>query len=105
LVAAEKLYKEGIDVEVLHCPTIKPLDGDTIVESVNKTNRVITIEEHQVAGGLGSAVAELLSEEHPVKIKRLGVNDQFGESGKPDELLEKHKLTARHIMFEVHRMF
>ena len=105
MAAAEKLYKDGIDVEVIHCPTIKPLDGPTIIKSVNKTNRVLTIEEHQVAGGLGSAVAELLSEEHPVKIRRLGVNDRFGESGKPDELLDKHKLTYKHIMLEVHRIF
>lgn len=105
LAAAEKLYKDGIDVEVVHCPTIKPLDGATIIKSVNKTNRVLTVEEHQVAGGLGSAVAELLSEEHPVKIKRLGVNDRFGESGKPDELLEEHKLNSKHIILEVHRMF
>lgn len=105
MVAAEKLYKDGIDVEVIHCPTIKPLDSPTIIKSVNKTNRVLTIEEHQIAGGLGSAVAELLSEEHPVKIRRLGVNDRFGESGKPDELLDKHKLTYKHIMLEVHRIF
>ena len=105
MAAAERLYKDGIDVEVVHCPTIKPLDAETIINSVNKTNRVLTIEEHQIAGGLGSAVAELLSEEQPVKIWRLGVRDQFGESGKPEELLEKHRLTYKHIMLEVHRMF
>lgn len=104
MVAAEKLYKTGIDAEVLHVPTIKPLDGVSIIKSVNKTNRVITVEEHQVAGGLGGAVAEMLSEEHPVKIRRIGVSNQFGESGKPDELLEKHRLTSKHIVLEAHRM-
>lgn len=104
MVAAEKLYKTGIDAEVLHVPTIKPLDGVSIIKSVNKTNKVITVEEHQVAGGLGGAVAELLSEEHPVKIRRIGVSNQFGESGKPDELLEKHRLTSKHIVLEAHRM-
>ena len=104
MAAAEKLYKSGIDAEVLHVPTIKPLDGVSIIKSVNKTNHVITVEEHQAAGGLGSAVAELLSEEHPVKIKRMGVRNQFGESGKPGELLEKHQLTAKHVMLEAHRM-
>lgn len=105
LVAAEKLYKDGIDAEVIHVPTIKPLDALTILKSVDKTNKVITVEEHQVAGGLGSAVAELLSEEHPVKIKRMGVSNQFGESGKPDELLNKHKLNAKHIILEAHGIF
>lgn len=105
MAAAERLYKDGIDAEVIHCPTIKPLDGVSIIKSVNKTNKVITVEEHQVAGGLGSSIAELLSEEHPVKIRRMGVNNQFGESGKPDELLEKHRLTAKNIILEAHRMF
>ena len=104
LVAAEKLFKDGIDAEILHVPTIKPLDAIAILKSVNKTNHVITVEEHQVAGGLGGAVAELLSEEHPVKIKRIGINNQFGESGKPDELLEKHGLTAKNIMLHGHKI-
>lgn len=103
-VASEKLFKDGIDVEHIHVPTIKPLDAVTILRSVNKTNKVITVEEHQIAGGLGSAVAELLSEEHPVKIKRMGVNNQFGESGEPKQLLEKHNLTSKHIMLEAHRI-
>ncbi len=104
MFAAEHLYKEGIDAEVIHVPTIKPLDGVTILGSVKKTGRVITAEEGQVAGGLGGAVAELLSEEHPAKMIRIGVRDRFGESGKPDELLHHFGLTAKHIMLAAHKM-
>jgi len=104
LVAAEKLFKAGIDVEVIHCPTIKPLDEATILKSVKRTKRVITVEEAQAAGGLGGAVAELLSEKYPVQLKRLGMQDRFGESGKPDELLDKFGLTAKCIELAVHGM-
>lgn len=104
LVAAEKLYKDGIDVEVVHCPTVKPLDGVTILSSVKKTGLVITAEEGQISGGLGGAVAELLSEEQPVPIKRIGMRDRFGESGKPEELLDHFGLTAKHIMIAAHEM-
>jgi transketolase len=104
LVAASVLAKDGIDVEVVHCPTIKPLDAVTILQSVHKTRRVMTIEEGQIAGGLGGAVAELLSEEFPVPLKRLGIKDRFGESGKPEELLEHFGLTAKHISLAVHEM-
>lgn len=102
LVAAEKMFKDGIDAEVVHVPTIKPLDNVTILTSVRKTKHVITVEEGQIAGGLGGAVAELLSEEFPVKIKRIGMRDRFGESGDPDELLEHFGLTARHIVLAAH---
>ncbi len=102
LVAAEKLFKDGIDVEVVHCPTIKPLDAATILTSVQKTNAVITVEEGQVNGGLGGAVAELLAEEHPVRLKRIGMRDQFGESGDPKDLLHHFGLTEKHIMLAVH---
>ena len=104
LVAAEKLYKDGIDAEVIHCPTIKPLDAETILRSVRRTHAAITIEEGQAAGGLGGAVAELLGEHCPVPLKRLGIQDRFGESGKPDELLEAFGLTAKHIQLAVHHM-
>lgn len=104
MVAAEKLFKDGIDAEVIHCPTIKPLDAATILNSVQKTGRVITVEEAQVNGGLGGAVAELLSEEHPAPLKRIGIKDRFGESGKPDELLEHFGLTAKHIRLTAHHM-
>lgn len=104
LVAAEKLFKAGIDVEVVHVPTIKPLDSRTILESVRKTKAVITVEEAQVNGGLGGAVAELLGEELPTIMKRMGMRDQFGESGKPDELLDHFGLTAKHIALTAHEI-
>lgn len=104
MVAAEKLFSDGIDLEVVHCPTIKPLDAATILQSVQKTGRVITVEEAQINGGLGGAVAELLSEEHPVPLKRIGMRDRFGESGKPEELLKHFGLTAKHIMLAAHEM-
>lgn len=104
MVAAEKLFREGIDVEVIHCPTIKPLDSVTILKSVHKTKCVVTVEEAQVNGGLGGAVAELLGEEFPVPMKRLGVKDAYGESGKPEELFKLHGLTAKHIALAVHHM-
>lgn len=102
LVAAESLFKDGIDAEVIHVPTIKPLDAVTILKSVHKTKRVITAEEAQIAGGLGGTVAELLGEEFPVPIKRIGIRDRFGESGKPDELMHHFGLTSRHIMLAAH---
>ncbi len=102
--AAEKLFKQGIDVEVIHCPTIKPLDAVTIIKSASKTKRVITLEEAQIAGGLGGAVAELLSEEYPVPIKRIGIKDRYGESGKPEELMEYFGLTSKSIMMVAHEI-
>ncbi len=102
LLAAEQLYKEGIDAEVIHCPTIKPLDAVAILKSVKKTGKVVTAEEHQITGGLGSAIAELLSEHHPVPLRRVGVKDRFGESGTPDELLEHFGLTSKHIALAAH---
>lgn len=104
LVAAQKLFKDGIDAEVIHCPTIKPLDSETILESVKKTGAVVTIEEGQIAGGLGGAIAELLGENHPVPLRRIGMKDRFGESGKPDELLEHFGLTARHVAMAAHEV-
>ena len=97
LIAAEKLFKDGIDAEVIHVPTIKPLDSETILKSVRKTGAVVTVEEAQIAGGLGGAIAELLGEEFPVPIKRIGMQDHFGESGTPDQLLEHFGLDAKHI--------
>lgn len=104
LQAAEKLFQDGIDVEVVHCPTIKPLDSETIVRSARRTKRVVTIEEAQVAGGLGGAVAELLSEEYPVPMIRMGVKDLFGQSGTPEELLNHYGLSVKHIMMNVHQI-
>lgn len=97
LAAAEKLYKDGIEAEVIHVPTIKPLDYETILKSVKKTGAVVTVEEGQIAGGLGGAIAELLGEEFPVPMKRIGMQDRFGESGEPNQLLEHFGLDAKHI--------
>ena len=97
LMAARALYKQGIDAEVMHVPTIKPLDAEAILKSVHKTKKVITVEEGQMAGGLGGAVAELLSERYPAPIKRIGMQDRFGESGEPDDLLHHFGLDAAHI--------
>jgi transketolase len=101
LVAAEKLKEHGIDAEVVHVPTIKPLDDETILASVKKTGRAVTVEEAQVKGGFGGAVAELLSEELPTPMKRIGMQDRYGESGTPDELLEHFGLTGAKIAVTV----
>lgn len=97
LQAAEELSKEGIDAEVINNTTIKPLDQKTILDSVQKTNCVVTAEEHQVAGGMGSAIAEVLVKSYPVPMEFVGVNDRFGESGEPNELLENFGLGVSHI--------
>lgn len=104
LAAAEMLYKDGIDAEIVHVPTIKPLDSVTILQSVQKTKHVITVEEAQINGGLGGAIAELLGEEFPAPMKRIGMRDRFGESGQPDELLKHFGLTATHIALAAHDM-
>jgi transketolase len=104
LLAADKLAKDGIEAEVVHVPTIKPFDSATILNSVKKTNLVLTAEEAQINGGLGGAVAELLSESHPTKIFRMGVHDRYGESGEPREVLEKFGLVAKNIVFNVHQL-
>lgn len=93
LMAAE-MVKDMLSVEVINLHTVKPLDTDTILQSTKKTGRVITLEEHQRSGGMGSAIAEFLSEVHPVPVLRLGVDDTFGESGDPFELWQKHGLDA-----------
>lgn len=102
LIAADKLFKDGISAEVIHVPTIKPLDSVTILQSVSKTGAVITIEEAQIIGGLGGAVSELLGENLPTPMRRMGMKDRYGESGNPKELLEYFGLTANHIMLQVH---
>lgn len=104
LVAAEKLYKDGIEAEVIHVPTIKPLDEHTILESVKKTRAVVTVEEGQIAGGLGGAIAELLTEKIPLPLRRVGVKDTFGESGTPEQLLKKHGLMPQDIALAAHEV-
>ncbi len=98
LLAAKRLKDNDIAAEIINCSTIKPLDEETILNSIKKTNKVLTIEDHQIIGGLGSAVSELLTERYPTKLKRMGIKDTFGESGTPEELRKKHKLTARDIV-------
>lgn len=100
LVAAKILASEGIDAEVVHVPTIKPLDTETIIASAKKTGRVLTAEEAQIAGGLGGVIAELLVESFPAPMRRVGMKDRFGESGKPAELMEHFALTGKHIALE-----
>ena len=101
LVAAEELKKHGVDAEVVHVPTIKPLDEATILKSVTKTGRVVTAEEAQINGGFGGAIAELLGEKKPLPLLRIGMKDRFGESGAPDELLEHFGLTGSKIAASV----
>jgi transketolase len=105
LEAAEGLFKDGIDAEVIHVSTIKPLDAETILNSVRKTGCVVTVEEAQIIGGLGSAIAELLGENYPVPMKRIGMQDRYGESGTPEELLEYFGLDAKHIRMAAHHVF
>ena len=104
MVAADILKKDGISAEVVHVPTIKPLDTKTILASVEKTGAVVTAEEAQVNGGLGGAIAELLGEELPTPMIRVGMRDRFGESGEPSELLEHFGLTATHIAMAAHQL-
>lgn len=97
LLAAEELSKEGIDVRVINNPSIKPIDEDTIIKAAEQTGAIVTGEDHQVMGGLGSAVAEVLGKHSPVPIEMVGVQDRFGESGQQDELMKKFGLTAEDI--------
>ncbi|MBQ5833073.1 MAG: transketolase family protein [Selenomonadales bacterium] len=97
LEAAEMLAEEGISATVLNMPTIKPIDEDAIVAAANATGAIVTCEEHNIIGGLGSAVAEVLAEKASARLVRVGVKDTFGESGKPADLLKKYGLTAADI--------
>lgn len=101
LLLARLLEEKGISAEVIHVPTIKPIDETTILNSVRKTGRVVTAEEAQINGGFGGAIAELLSEHLPVPLKRIGMRDRYGESGTPAELLEHFKLTSDTMLPEV----
>ncbi|MBE5918449.1 MAG: transketolase family protein [Pseudobutyrivibrio ruminis] len=101
LEAAKKLAEDGIDAEVINIHTIKPIDADLIVKSASKTGKVVTVEEHSIIGGLGGAVAEVLSEKCPTKMLRIGVKDTFGESGPAVKLLEKYELDAAGIYKQI----
>jgi transketolase len=104
LVAADNLYKDGIEAEVIHVATIKPLDEVTLLKSINKTKAVVTAEEGQIIGGLGGAVAELISENTFAVMRRIGMRDRFGESGAPDQLLAHFGLDAEHIRLSAHEV-
>lgn len=97
LLAAERLSHVDVSAEVINCASIKPFDSETLLESARKTSRVVTLEEAQIAGGLGGLVAEVLSEHHPVSQLRIGMNDRFGESGPPDELLQHFQLDTSSV--------
>ncbi len=97
LCAAEELAREGLSCRVVNVHTVKPMPAEAIVDACRGVRAVLTVEEHSVIGGLGSAVAEVLAEHHPLPLKRLGVPDRFGESGLADELLAAHGLTAQAI--------
>lgn len=97
LDCAKMLKEKGINAEVINMPVVKPIDKDTIIKSAKKTNRVITIENHSIIGGLGSAVCEVLSENYPVKVSRIGTNDEFGQSGTAKELMAYYGLNSEKL--------
>ncbi|MBF0275767.1 MAG: transketolase family protein, partial [Nitrospinae bacterium] len=101
LEAAEILEKEGISLEVINASSIKPLDSNTIITSAKKTGKVITVEEHNHIGALGGAVAELLSEKHPTPVKRIGVEDSFGRTGKAPDVLDHFGLSVPKITAQI----
>ncbi|WP_261852750.1 transketolase family protein [Clostridium folliculivorans] len=101
LEVSKELAVDGIDVSVINMATLKPIDKELIVSEAKKTGKIITIEEHSIIGGLGSAVCEVVSEENLASVKRLGMKDTFGQSGKPKDLMEFYGLTKEHLKEEV----
>lgn len=97
LKAAEELKAEGINARVINISTIKPIDEEIIIKAAKETKGIVTVEEHSVIGGLGDRVSSVVCSNYPVLVKKIGVNDVFGESGNPDSLLEKHGLTVENI--------
>jgi transketolase len=104
LQAAEKLEEEGYSVEVINIHTIKPLDREAVLKSARKTGLILTAEEHQRNGGLGDSIAQLLSTEYPCKMDMIAVEDRFGESGKPEELLKKYGLSSEDILKKARKL-
>ena len=100
LKAQEILGKNGINIRVVDMHTIKPIDRETIIKSAQETKKLVSIEDHNIIGGLGSAIAEVLTEEYPVKLKRLGIKDKFGMSGNAEELMKYYHITAEDIINE-----
>lgn len=105
LKAADILAKKGISVRVINSGSIKPLDGESILKAAQETKFIITAEEHSVIGGLGAAVSEFLAETHPTLVKKVGIYDVFGQSGKGQELLEKYELTAEKLVAVIRENF
>ena len=101
LTAAKQLKEQGVELRVLNFSTIKPLDQELVLQAAKETPWIITAEEHSIIGGLGSAVSEFLSENQPTKVVKIGVQDQFGQSGDPELLKEHYGLNARHIVEKV----
>lgn len=97
IMVAKQLEGKGIKVRVMNLTTIKPLDEEAIIKLAKETGAIVTVEEHQIRGGMGSAVAECLAKHHPVPMEFIGVDDKFGQSGKPDELLEHYGMGVSHI--------
>ena len=104
LIAAKNLEAKGVHVLVLNLHTIKPIDVDAVIAVAEMAGSVVTAEEHQVAGGMGSAVAEVLAANYPVPMEFVGVHDQFGQSGKPEELIEHYGMGVKSIMAAVQKM-
>ena len=103
LIAAEQLAQAGLDLRVIDCHTLKPLDAETILRAARETGAIVTAENNIIFGGLGSAVAELLVENHPIPMERIGVRDTFAESGPYLQVIDKYGLTARHIVVAVRK--
>ncbi|HHT03066.1 MAG TPA: transketolase family protein [Bacteroidales bacterium] len=104
IVAGEILAEQGIDAEIINIHTIKPLDSETILRSVEKTGCVVSCEEHQFNGGLNDSIAQLLARNNPKPMEYVGIDDQFGESGKPEDLMVKYGLKAANIVEAVHKV-
>ena len=101
LEAQQKLKAEGINVRVINLHTIKPIDTEIILKAAKETGKIVTVEEHNVVGGLGSAVSEVICENHPSLVKKIGINDIFGQSGKPEELFKEYGLTSDKIVKKI----
>jgi len=101
LEAKELLAEEGINARVINIHTLKPIDSNLLVNAAKETGAIVTVEEHSIIGGLGSAVSEVVSEEYPVPVLKVGVQDVFGESGLPNQLLEKYGLTPSAVVEKV----
>ena len=104
IVAAKNFGDRGIAVKVLNVATIKPIDSEAIINFAKESGAIVTVEEHQIIGGLGSAVAEVLAQNHPVPIEFIGVRDKFGQSGTPAELIEKYEMGVGHIEVAIEKV-